>query len=669
MDATAPFSSARLRASSSAVDRASYGRDLWPRHLLAIQAGDRGGTDPRVVVWPENVEEVARTIEICEREGLSLVPFGAGSGVCGGVTPDDRTVVLDLKRLARFSIDPERGILDAEAGVLGLHLEEDLQRHGFTLGHFPSSILCSTVGGWIAARSAGQTSGRYGKIEDMVLGLDTVLGGGERITFARRSHGPDACPLIVGSEGIFGVVTGSRLRIHRAATHTAVRGLSFPTMEHGYEAMREMFQAGLRPAVSRLYDAFDAWMAKQGGVKKKPKSGPKEPSIARDAKHLAMRNALARPRFLNAFVDGVGDKVFGGAMLILVFEGWDDGVFGELRRAMRIAERHGGGDLGEGPARKWIKHRYSVSYRQAPLFMAGGFSDTMEVAAPWSRLDEMYRSIRAALSPHVFVMAHMSHAYPDGCSIYFTFAGSAPSRAEAEATYDAAWRAALDAVVASGGTVSHHHGVGRSKAPKLGDEAGLGVQVVGALKQVLDPRGIFNPGNLLPRTLPQRRATLAPPDAPVLDERSLLVRASGAATLGSLEALAQARGLTLGIDAMDATETLAAFVARGAPGTRSFVSDPVDHFVAGFAAELASGHQLVVRPGPRKAAGPDLLALFWGTRERAGKLTEATIRLHRNGLDAPTLPFRGELAPVQDPREAAMTDRLVERAGRVTFDG
>jgi alkyldihydroxyacetonephosphate synthase len=163
--------------------------------------------------------------------------------------------------------------------------------------------------------------------------------------------------------------------------------------------------------------------------------------------------------------------------------------------------------LGEGPARKWLQHRYSVSYRQAPVFAAGGWADTMEVAAPWSKLGALYDGVRRALGEHVFVMAHFSHAYPDGCCIYFSFAGSAsPGKPWDEGcaeTYDRAWPAALAAAIAAGGTLSHHHGVGRSKAPRLGSELGAGVGVFAALKRAFDPRGILNPGNLSPRPTPE----------------------------------------------------------------------------------------------------------------------------------------------------------------------
>jgi alkyldihydroxyacetonephosphate synthase len=168
-----------------------------------------------------------------------------------------------------------------------------------------------------------------------------------------------------------------------------------------------------------------------------------------------------------------------------------------------------GKDEGEGPARRWLRHRYAVSYRQAPVFAAGAFADTMEVSATWANLPGLYDGVRRALGRHVFVMAHMSHAYPDGCCIYFSFAGSArPGAGSSEwerasvDTYDRAWTAALDAAIAAGGALAHHHGVGRSKAPRLGAELGVGVDVVRKLKRALDPYGILNPGNLLPPPQP-----------------------------------------------------------------------------------------------------------------------------------------------------------------------
>ncbi len=680
--------------SAAPVDRIAYARDLWPRHHLAVSEGRIAEHRPGVIVWPERAEEVAAVVRFCAGEGLPLVPFGAGSGVCGGVLPDPRAVILDMKRMARRrSLDREAPSVEIEAGALGIRFEEELNAEGLTLGHFPSSILCSTVGGWIAARGAGQCSGRYGKIEDMIASLECVVGDGEVVRLERRAHGPDLTPLITGSEGVLGVVTAARLRLHPAPPARALAALSFPSVEAGWIAMQAMFQAGLRPAVARLYDPFDSFIARMGAARRARHAGEPEPSAAdlvappggrarasrgRRAKAAVpgsggrvLRSLLRAPGLVNQLVDAFGARVFRGATLILIFEGAAREAADDLARAEAIAARGGAKHLGEEPARHWLAHRYSVSYRQAPVFMAGAFGDTMEVAATWSRLEGLYRAVREALGRHVFVMAHLSHAYPDGCSIYFTFAGAAPTVAAAEARYDEAWRAALDAAIGAGGTLSHHHGVGRSKAPRLGAELGLGVDVVHALRRVLDPAGIMNPGNLLPReprdSAPRSRPALAPPPAaPEIDRGSQLVRVAATATLDEVERALAREGLTLalGPGAPPGHTTVDAWIAAGARGAPDPWADPVDHLVAGFTARFASGAELEVRPAPRRAVGPDLFALFLGAEGRAGALTSATLRAHGPSRARP-LPTALDRDPPLDAREAAWIDATLAAARAV----
>lgn len=622
-------------ASTSPVDRIAYARDLWPRHHLAVSAGRIAEHRPDVVVWPRSVEEVAAIVRFCAGEGVPVVPFGAGSGVCGGILPDNRTVVLDLKRISGIrNIDRTTQVLDVGAGALGIRLEEELGASGYTLGHFPSSILCSTVGGWIAARSAGQCSGLYGKIEDMVVSLECVLGDGEIVRFRRRTNGPDMTPLIIGSEGILGVVTSAELRLHPAPRARSFGAFSFPNVEAGWEFLRLMFQSGLRPAVARLYDVFDSFIARLGSVRRNKHKAEKHAESKGEGAGFGaavLRKVLGRPGMVNKLIEATPSSLMGGATLIVLFEGSSEHTEADMARAKTMALGQGGRDLGEAPARHWLDHRYSVSYRQSPVFMAGAFSDTMEVAAPWSRLGELYRAVREALGKHVFVMAHLSHAYPDGCSIYFTFAGSAPSAAAMESTYDATWRTALDAAIGAGGTLSHHHGVGRSKAPRLGAELGFGVSIVHALGRVLDPHGIMNPGNLVPRDPPQPRPATAPPAVPTLDLMSQLVHVSGVATLADVEAVLARHGLSLdlGPGTPDrATTTVGGWLAQGAPGAPDPWLDPADHLVAGFSARLLSGQELEVHPSPRRAVGPDLWALFYGMQNRVGEIRSVWLRTH-----------------------------------------
>jgi alkyldihydroxyacetonephosphate synthase len=492
-----------VATSANPADLTMYSRDLFPRHHMAVRAGNVAAHAPLAIAWPRSTEDVAKLVRFATERGVALVPFGAGSGVCAGVLPTKETLVVDLKRMAAIrEIDRAKRTVTVEAGAMGVPFEESLERAGLTLGHFPSSILCSTVGGWIAARSAGQASGLYGKIEDMVVALECVTGRGDIVRLTHRPHGPSLVPAIVGSEGTLAIVTSAKLRVHRAPAVRGFASWSMPSMRAGWEAMREMFQSGLRPAVLRLYDPFDSVLARSGKAKKR--SGSHAPGRGT----AALRTLLKRPHALAELLDSRAANVaLGGALLVAVFDGQDESVLEQVTRAREIAERTGKYE-GEAPARKWLLHRYSVSYRQAPLFAQGLFVDTMEVAATWSRLGALYDGVRRAIGKRAFIMAHLSHAYPDGCCIYFSFAGVAQPGVKGnwdeacDARYDAIWKDALGAAIEAGGTLAHHHGVGRSKAPRLGDELGRGLDVQRALKRVFDPHGVLNPGALLPPITP-----------------------------------------------------------------------------------------------------------------------------------------------------------------------
>jgi alkyldihydroxyacetonephosphate synthase len=657
-----------ITLSDSTPDKLAYSRDLWPRRLLDVRRGRAGQHQPALVVWPRNADDVVTLVRLARHEGFSLVPFGAGSGVCGGIEPAPDTVVVDLKLMRDWTIDRDRPLIDVGPGAAGSTLEEDVQRAGFTIGHFPSSILCSTPGGWIAARGAGQCSGLYGKIEDMVVSLECVLGTGELVELERRFDGPNMIPFVVGSEGTLGIVTRAKLRLHPAPASRSFTAFSFADIRAGWDAMRTLFQAGLRPAVSRLYDPIDSTIMKQGSVRSgaaKPKRAPgARRGRGRSLLGPLFRGVLRAPRALNAAIEAAEGNLLGGCTLVLVFEGQGDDVHADRERADVLCRLAGGQSLGEGPARKWFAHRYSVSYRQAPVFRMGAFSDTMEVAAPWSKLGALYDGVREALGEHVLVMAHLSHAYPDGCSIYFTFSGAADDDDRAIALYESAWRDALAAAIDAGGTLSHHHGVGRSKAPKLGAELGHGVTLVRRLMRAWDPDGRLNPGNLLPREESR------PPEAPRVfepfvpgrvDEASLLATFAGERTLDEAERELSRRNLTLGLSG-DAplSEPLADWIARGMPGAPDPWLDPVAQTLSGFVARTNDGAELAVRPAPRRAVGPDLSALFVGAAERVGRIEQATLRVERRGAPrARSLPFAGERNPALSPSEAAAWERIV----------
>ena len=651
-----------------------YCRDLWPRHLIDIR-GHANLPQPAAVVWPKNTDELAMLTEVAGRQGVPLAPLGAGSGVCGGILPDSRWWVVDLKEMSDWHITDD-GILDAAPGVLGITLEEELQRRGYTTGPFPSSILCSTVGGWVAARGAGQCSGRYGKIEDMVVGLECVTGDGHRMLARRRKSGPDLVPLLVGSEGTLGFLSRVQLRLARAPTRRSFLAFSFAGVDRGWDTMRLVFQAGLRPAVARLYDPLDSMMLKQGKVERgesdgqaKTKQSPSSPRKWQGGKAIRsalMKAVLRSPRATNAAIGLTEIAMRGASTLVFIFEGEDEGPADDAEAARRLCVGLGGKDLGEGPARAWMDHRYSVSYRQAPIFRMGAFSDTMEVASTWSKLDGLYENVRKALSPHVIVMAHLSHAYPDGCSIYFTFAGSAKDDAGARDLYDRAWRDGLSAVLASGATLSHHHGIGRSKAPRLGEEIGEGVGLVEKLMGAWDPSRIMNPGNLVPTKESERSgagASPAPtiPTPEAVDEHSLLATFDGGTRVADAERTLRERGLTLALDGSPSDATVGAWIGQGMPGASNRWLDPVDQHIAGFSARLKTGADLVVRPSPRRAVGPDLSALFHGTSGAIGDVTSATLRIRRASTSAAReLPFAGERDPSLSEGERVAWQRAID---------
>lgn len=635
------------RASNDVADRVAYARDLWPRHVIGVRQGEAAPAPPAVVVWPSDVDEVQAVVRYASARGIPLVPYGAGSGVCGGIEPSANAIVLDMKQMRRvIRIDADALTVHAEAGILGQHLEDFLASEGFTLGHFPSSIYCSTLGGWLAARSAGQCSGRYGKIEDMVLSLRCVDGQGVVHQLNRDGEGADLLPLIIGSEGILGVITDATLRISPQPKERAFAAYSLPTTEAGLHAIRDIYQAGLRPAVARLYDPFDSRIARSKSshpsAKKKssPTSGPGFGT-------RVLARALRYPGALNALIHSLPDRALGGAMLVLVWEDDPRVAAAEKARAHQIALSFGATDEGEAPARSWLGRRHSVSYRQSPMYAAGAFVDTMEVAAPWSRLWPTFEAVREAISPYAFVMAHFSHAYPDGGSIYFTFAGSAATDADAQSLYDRLWVDALRAAVMAGATFSHHHGVGRSKAPAMSRELGSAVEVVRSLKKVMDPRGILNPGSLLPAEHSSGASQVARGATPIVagsrvvafDRESQLVHAEGGAQLSDVEAAANQHGCTLGAHAEEMTLTVAEWISQ----TRSLFGtcgdDPTAQRVAGLDLQLVNGTRASIRPAPRRAVGPDLMSLFIGTENKAGHILGAHL-VTRTKIERTSVAYR-----------------------------
>ena len=644
--------------SIDAADRSAYAHDLWPRQLIATRGDLPRPPGPRAVVWPSTDDELSTLVRFATSRGVALIPYGAGSGVVGAIQPGGDVVAVDMKRMRAIrDLDLARGRCTVDAGILGEHFEERLRRRGATLGHFPSSIYCSTVGGWVATRSAGQCSGRYGKIEDMVLSVEGVLGDGEPFRAAApRAGETDFRPLIVGSEGTFGFITRATLRVWPAPSSWRGLAFTFRSMRDAWGAIRALYQSGLRPAVTRLYDPFDSWLFLQGSSERGPRAadapspGHKQPRV-----EALLRRVLDHPRAVNAVAHTLGDRVYGRSLLIVVFESTaDDPVEEALSRARALCAGADGRDVGEAPWRRWLVRRHAVSYRQPPTYARGVWVDTMEVAAPWSRLEALYDNVREALGGGGFVMALMSHAYPDGCSIYFTFVGASKTDADAAVTYDATWKRALAAAHAAGGTVAHHHGVGRSKRSAMGLEWGAGVRVLEALRGAADPRGVLVRGALVP----DAGEALAPgPEAPEgvrLDAVSRLASVRVDTSLATLrEALAR--------DAFTLPEgegegTVGAWLASHLAPTR----DPVDHRVAGWSGRLPTGERMGWIASPRRSTGPDVLPLL-ARDGRFGALDSVVLRVRGDDERGPA-----RLAPCEAPDGAAdpALTAWLERAAR-----
>jgi len=572
------------RVSTRADDRAVYSRDMWTRGLLAIAAQQPPGQTPEVIVWPETAAEVQAIVRIARRRGVPLVPFGAGSGVTGAAVPTAGSLVLDLKRMRALDIDAERHLVTCEPGILGSHLEDRLGRRGLTVGHFPSSIMCSTVGGWLATRGAGQMSTKYGKVEDLVQSIEVVTGTGEHLRIdSGEAGGPDLLQLFIGSEGTLGIITRATFVARPVPAARRLRGYWFPEVASGCAAIRHLLQLGLRPAVVRLYDELDTLMSGAGRHRTPHEKRPRElegaanfllqqlgsrvgkldlgspnhppleledllkllkPDAQRARSRLErwlVQAVLSQAQPLNRLIEALMPRLSVGCLLILGFEGEPELTTTEDELARSELLRLGARDLGEEPGEHWLRHRYDVSFKLPKAFAAGAFADTIEVATTWDRLAALYREVRAALGQDALVMAHFSHAYPDGCSIYFTFIGRAlstsgpaeqPAALQArlaadQRRYDALWQGAVQAALRVGATISHHHGIGKLRTPFMATEHGPSLGVLRALKRVYDPDWLCNPGKLLAeRAAPpvKERATPPPGAAAGLSEplRTLL---------------------------------------------------------------------------------------------------------------------------------------------------
>ncbi|MFC9664419.1 FAD-binding oxidoreductase [Nocardia sp. NPDC127606] len=429
---------------------------------------------PDAVVFPADHPQVLALLEYCAEHGVAVVPFGGGTSVVGGVDPVrgqfDTVIALDLRRLDTLTaVDPASGTATLGAGLTGPQAEELLGAHGLSLGHFPQSFEFASIGGFAATRSSGQASAGYGRFDDMVerLVIATPQGTLDLGRAPASAAGPDLRELFVGSEGALGIITSVTLRVHPVPETVGYQAWSFPDFATGAAALRGVVQAGAAPTVMRLSDEAETGL-----------------NLARSA--------------------DVGGNPVSGCLAITTFEGSRAHVAARSAEASELLAAAGGTALGEAPAQQWEHGRFAAPYMRDALLDVGVLCETLETATSWANLANLKVKVTGALMDALgaqgtpaLVMCHISHTYPTGASLYFTVV--AKQLDDPIAQWRIAKSAASDAMVAAGGTITHHHAVGADHRPWMGAEIGdLGVRVLRAVKRELDPTGVLNPGKLVP---------------------------------------------------------------------------------------------------------------------------------------------------------------------------
>jgi alkyldihydroxyacetonephosphate synthase len=454
--------------------------------LVRMRSGDARSA-PDAVVYPADASEVRAVLDACASEGVAVIPFGGGTSVVGGVDAvrdgHPAAVSLDLGRMAKLEgVDQRSLTADFGPGMRGPQVEEALGRQGLTLGHFPQSFEYATVGGWVATRSAGQASTGYGSIEKLVCGLRCVTPNGDidLPAIPATAAGPGVRQLLVGSEGVLGVITRATLKVRPRPEERRYEGWMFHDFEEGAEAFRLLAQSRVAPDVARLSDEAETRL-----------------SLALTGEGSLKQRAGLRYVRLRGYD--------GGCIVVLGFEGDRTATARRAALAGKLLDKAGGLSLGAGPGRAWERGRYDGPYFRDAVLDHGVMAETLETAHEWSRLMDLYRAVRGAIEGALeargtrgIVMCHISHLYPSGASLYFTFLAPQEPGAKLEQ-----WRAvkvaACDAIASVGGTITHHHAIGRDHAPWMPREIGeTGLGALRAVKERLDPAGIMNPGKLFP---------------------------------------------------------------------------------------------------------------------------------------------------------------------------
>jgi alkyldihydroxyacetonephosphate synthase len=434
---------------------------------------------PDVVAYPRNVQEITALLDWCYAHDIVTIPFGGGTSVVGGVEPPpvaERVLTIDLTRMQRvLEIDEASQVALIEAGAAGPVLEEQLRPGGWTLRFFPQSFEFSTLGGWIATRAGGHFATLATHIDDLVESVELVTPRGVIVSprFPASGAGPDPLRLWLGSEGILGLITRAWVRIVRRPRFRASASVRFEEFEKASEAVRSIAQAGLYPANCRL---LDPWESLGSGL-------------------------------------GNGRQAF----LVLTFESADHALDPWLQRALELCADYGGATESQasesgpgeshrqGAAGRWRQRFLRMPWYREAMTARGIITDTFETAVTWERFPRLYEQVRLTTAQAIrevtgkagWVSCRLTHVYPDGAAAYFTFCALGKKEALVQQFWEIK-RAALNAVTEHGGTITHHHAVGRDHRPWYDRERPmLFAEALRATKQALDPRWLLNPGVLL----------------------------------------------------------------------------------------------------------------------------------------------------------------------------
>ncbi len=435
-----------------------------------------------LVVYPRTHNEVIKVVKIANEYKIPISPVGGGTSMTLGIQAPSGSIAVNLCQMNQvLLINKDSLYITTQVGILGPELERILNHENLTLGHFPQSFVYSSVGGWVVTRGAGQNSTLYGKIEDMIMGFKFVTGMGETLTTRKapaRATGPDLNQIIAGSEGAFGILTEITLRVSKLPQKRKMASFFFHNFKEGITAFKNLLQDGFTPAIIRLYNTEETFSSlRSSALMKDP---PKESFLIRTAlKYVELRGYSEKARCL----------------AVVVFEGNSDLVKVTRKKTIAYAKQAGGISLGSIPTKSWIKSRYESPFLRDPIIDHGILIETFETSTTWENIVPLYNAVQKVLKPECPVLwVHASHFYKNGANLYFHLFAPQELGNEVE-QFLRIKKKIIDTFLENGGTVSHHHGVGRTFSQWLSQEIGVeGIRILQDIKKSLDPNGIMNPG-------------------------------------------------------------------------------------------------------------------------------------------------------------------------------